>query len=102
MIKKICILFFLGLFLYLPLISAPVEQSDDEMSEDVPPPEDTEVLKKVKISKTPQEIPADIPHELDVSYLGGGPKGESGSLSSNESYERAGGPCIDIDSWGWI
>ena len=71
MIKKICILFFLGLFLYLPLISAPVEQSDDEMSEDGPPPEDNEVLKKVKTSKTPQEIPADIPHELDVSYLEG-------------------------------
>ena len=63
--------FFLGLFLSMPLFSAPSEQSDDEMSEDAPAPAGKDELKKPKTPKPPLEIPADIPHELDVSYLGG-------------------------------
>jgi acetyl esterase/lipase len=63
--------FFLGLFLSMPLFSAPMEQSDDEMSEEAPAPAGKEELKKSKTPKPPLEIPADIPHELDVSYLEG-------------------------------
>ncbi len=63
--------FFLALFLSMPLFSAPTEQSDDEMSEEAPAPAGKEELKKPKTPKPPLEIPADIPHELDVSYLEG-------------------------------
>jgi acetyl esterase/lipase len=48
-----------------------MEQSDDEMSEEAPAPAGKEELKKSKTPKPPLEIPADIPHELDVSYLEG-------------------------------
>jgi acetyl esterase/lipase len=68
---KFSLPFFLGLFLSMPLFSAPTEQSDDEMSEDAPAPAGKEELKKSKTPKPPLEIPADIPHELDVSYLEG-------------------------------
>ena len=71
MMAKFFLPFFLGLFLSMPLFSAPSEQSDDEMSEDAPAPAGKDELKKPKTPKPPLEIPADIPHELDVSYLGG-------------------------------
>jgi acetyl esterase/lipase len=63
--------FFLGLLFSMPSFSAPMEQPDDEMSEDAPAPAGKEDLKKAKTPKPPLEIPADIPHELDVSYLEG-------------------------------
>ena len=50
MMAKIFLPFFLVLFLSMPLFSAPMEQSDDEMSEDAPAPAGKEELKK---SKTP-------------------------------------------------
>ena len=55
----------------MPLIAAPVEPSDDEMGEETPASVEKEVQKKSKAAKPPLEIPADIPHELDVSYLEG-------------------------------
>ncbi len=69
--KKIFIPFFSALFLSMPLIAAPVEPSDDEMGEETPASVEKEVQKKSKAAKPPLEIPADIPHELDVSYLEG-------------------------------
>ena len=55
----------------MPLIATPVELSDDEMGEETPASVEKEVQKKSKAAKPPLEIPADIPHELDVSYLEG-------------------------------
>ncbi len=69
--KKIFIPFFSALFLSMPLIAAPVEPSDEEMGEETPASVEKEVQKKSKAAKLPLEIPADIPHELDVSYLEG-------------------------------
>jgi len=69
--KKIFIPFFSALFLSMPLIAAPVEPCDDEMGEETPASVEKEVQKKSKAAKPPLEIPADIPHELDVSYLEG-------------------------------
>jgi len=69
--KKIFIPFFSALLLSMPLIAAPVEPSDDEMGEETPASVEKEVQKKSKAAKPPLEIPADIPHELDVSYLEG-------------------------------
>jgi acetyl esterase/lipase len=69
--KKIFIPFFSALFLSMPLIATPVELSDDEMGEETPASVEKEVQKKSKAAKPPLEIPADIPHELDVSYLEG-------------------------------
>ena len=65
--KKIFSSIFLCFSFSLSLLSAPVEESEEEMGEEMPASPE----KKDKKVKTPLEIPKDIPHELDVSYLEG-------------------------------
>ena len=65
--KKIFSSIFLCFSFSLSLLSAPVEESEEEMGEEMP----TSPEKKDKKVKPPLEIPMDIPHELDVSYLEG-------------------------------
>ena len=63
--KKIFSSIFLCFSFSLSLLSAPVEESEEEMGEEMPASPE----KKDKKVKPPLEIPKDIPHELDVSYL---------------------------------
>jgi acetyl esterase/lipase len=63
--KKIFSSVFLCFSFSLSLLSAPVEESEEEMGEEMPASPE----KKDKKVKPPLEIPKDIPHELDVSYL---------------------------------
>ena len=63
--KRIFSTIFLGFSFSLSLLSAPVEESEEEMGEEMPASPE----KKDKKVKPPLEIPKDIPHELDVSYL---------------------------------
>ena len=65
--KKIFSSIFLCFSFSLSLLSAPVEESEEEMGEEMPASPE----KKDKKVKPPLEIPKDIPHELDVSYLEG-------------------------------
>ena len=65
--KKIFSSVFLCFSFSLLLLSAPVEESEEEMGEEMPASPE----KKDKKVKPPLEIPKDIPHELDVSYLEG-------------------------------
>ena len=65
--KKISSSIFLCFSFSLSLLSAPVEESEEEMGEEMPASPE----KKDKKVKPPLEIPKDIPHELDVSYLEG-------------------------------
>ena len=65
--KKISSSVFLCFSFSLSLLSAPVEESEEEMGEEMPASPE----KKDKKVKPPLEIPKDIPHELDVSYLEG-------------------------------
>ena len=65
--KKIFSSIFLCFSFSLSLLSAPVEESEEEMGEEMPASPE----KKDKQVKPPLEIPKDIPHELDVSYLEG-------------------------------
>ena len=65
--KKIFSSIFLCFSFSLSLLSVPVEESEEEMGEEMPASPE----KKDKKVKPPLEIPKDIPHELDVSYLEG-------------------------------
>ena len=65
--KKIFSSIFLCFSFSLSLLSAPAEESEEEMGEEMPASPE----KKDKKVKPPLEIPKDIPHELDVSYLEG-------------------------------
>ena len=65
--KKIFSSIFLCFSFSLSLLSAPVEESEEEMGEEM----SASPEKKDKKVKPPLEIPKDIPHELDVSYLEG-------------------------------
>ena len=65
--KKTFSSIFLCFSFSLSLLSAPVEESEEEMGEEMPASPE----KKDKKVKPPLEIPKDIPHELDVSYLEG-------------------------------
>ena len=65
--KKIFSSIFLCFSFSLSLLSAPVEESEEEIGEEMPASPE----KKDKKVKPPLEIPKDIPHELDVSYLEG-------------------------------
>jgi acetyl esterase/lipase len=65
--KRIFSTIFLGFSFSLSLLSAPVEESEEEMGEEMPASSEKNA-KKVKASL---EIPKDIPHELDVSFLEG-------------------------------
>jgi acetyl esterase/lipase len=65
--KKIFSSIFLCFSFSLSLLSAPVEESEEEMGEEMSASQE----KKDKKVKPPLEIPKDIPHELDVSYLEG-------------------------------
>jgi acetyl esterase/lipase len=65
--KRIFSTIFLGFSFSLSLLSAPVEESEEKMGEEMPASPE----KNAKKVKVPLEIPQDIPHELDVSYLEG-------------------------------
>ena len=65
--KKTFSSIFLCFSFSLSLLSVPVEDSEEEVGEEM----SASPEKKDKKVKPPLEIPKDIPHELDVSYLEG-------------------------------
>jgi len=65
--KKTFSSIFLCFSFSLSLLSVPVEDSEEEMGEEL----SASPEKKDKKVKPPLEIPKDIPHELDVSFLEG-------------------------------
>ena len=65
--KKIFSSIFLCFSFSQSLLSVPVEESEEEVGEEM----SASPEKKDKKVKPPLEIPKDIPHELDVSYLEG-------------------------------
>jgi len=70
-LKKILCLGLLSWLASQALWSAADEESTEDMGEVAPPVSEKTTSKKVKAPKPPLEIPADIPHEEDVSYLEG-------------------------------